>query len=476
MSDKEKTTIRSKGGTVDDAVNEALLRLGARRDEVEITVIEEGKPGVLGVFGRKRAEVEVTRKAGGRSRGGRSRDRDKDRDRGGRRERGGRRDRKDRDDGARADSRNERPRNDQPRPERKDDDGEGRPRRRRRPARDDKPAEQAAPRDERRDKPQKQEAAAADTRRRDGEKESRDGDGEPRRRRRRRGGRRRRRRSDGDAPATEDNRQAAASSEPDGNRIPEEPRNEPDGNRMDAPDPEAYGPQFDEDGKRLPRQRRSRRERRPRDERPAAATVEKDVPVKKSQPETPMPPMGEPIAVAATTAGIASADVEAVDANVQAITEELLRRCGFFASVRLLEKNDDDRLPVRAVVDAESVEAMVGRRNSAISSVQHLVERLNQKSTGEFQPLDMDINNYRQRQDGKLTRLAQDAIGRVQQSGDEDHLPPMNARDRRMVHMEVAEVDGLHTYTVGQGMDRHVVICVDKGDDNPPSEPDAPRR
>ncbi|HRX52471.1 MAG TPA: Jag N-terminal domain-containing protein, partial [Candidatus Krumholzibacteria bacterium] len=91
MSDKDKTTIRSKGSTVDDAVNEALLRLGARRDEVEITVIEEGKPGVLGVFGRKRAEVEVTRKTGGRSRGGRGRDRDRDgRDRG---ERGGRRER-----------------------------------------------------------------------------------------------------------------------------------------------------------------------------------------------------------------------------------------------------------------------------------------------------------------------------------------------------------------------------------------------
>jgi len=35
----------SKGRTVDEAVSEALLRLGARRDEVQIEVLDEGKDG-----------------------------------------------------------------------------------------------------------------------------------------------------------------------------------------------------------------------------------------------------------------------------------------------------------------------------------------------------------------------------------------------------------------------------------------------
>ncbi len=38
-------------------------------------------------------------------------------------------------------------------------------------------------------------------------------------------------------------------------------------------------------------------------------------------------------------------------------------------------------------------------------------------------------------------------MARVKESGEPEHLPAMNARERRVVHMEVAEVDGLTTIT-----------------------------
>ena len=72
--------------------------------------------------------------------------------------------------------------------------------------------------------------------------------------------------------------------------------------------------------------------------------------------------------------------------------------------------------------------------------------------------MNLDINNYRRRREGKLVGMAQDAMARVRQSGAEDHLPGMSPRDRRIVHMEVAKEEALDTYTAGQGMDRHVVV------------------
>ncbi len=135
--------IESQGATVEEAVSEALLMLGARRDEVEIEVLEEGKAGLLGLFGKKAARVAVTRRRkrsrgrrGGRRRGrrggakpqpeartdsrGESRGERKDEGRGGRRpaarrddrdDRGGRQERKARDQGGRGrgDERRERP-------------------------------------------------------------------------------------------------------------------------------------------------------------------------------------------------------------------------------------------------------------------------------------------------------------------------------------------------------------------------------
>ena len=69
MSDK----IEIQGKTVEAAVSEALLRMGARRDEVEIKVLEEPKSGFMGFLGGRAAKVMV-RKKRSRGRGGSGRD------------------------------------------------------------------------------------------------------------------------------------------------------------------------------------------------------------------------------------------------------------------------------------------------------------------------------------------------------------------------------------------------------------------
>ena len=51
--------VKTTGRTVDEAVEAALSILGKKREDVEITVLKEGKEGVLGVFGGEEAEVEV---------------------------------------------------------------------------------------------------------------------------------------------------------------------------------------------------------------------------------------------------------------------------------------------------------------------------------------------------------------------------------------------------------------------------------
>lgn len=53
--------IRKTAKTVEEAVDAALAELGASREEVDITVIDEGSKGFLGMFGGKDAVVLVKR-------------------------------------------------------------------------------------------------------------------------------------------------------------------------------------------------------------------------------------------------------------------------------------------------------------------------------------------------------------------------------------------------------------------------------
>ena len=54
--------IIDEGKTVDEAIEKGLERLGIRRDEAEIEILEEGTRGVLNIIGAKQAKVIVRRK------------------------------------------------------------------------------------------------------------------------------------------------------------------------------------------------------------------------------------------------------------------------------------------------------------------------------------------------------------------------------------------------------------------------------
>ncbi|MFS0673790.1 RNA-binding cell elongation regulator Jag/EloR [Ornithinibacillus sp. 179-J 7C1 HS] len=52
--------VTATGQTVDEAVQSALVQLNTSRDQVEVNIIDEGKKGILGLFGAKRAIVKVS--------------------------------------------------------------------------------------------------------------------------------------------------------------------------------------------------------------------------------------------------------------------------------------------------------------------------------------------------------------------------------------------------------------------------------
>ena len=52
--------VEKTGKTVEEAISLALEELEVSREEVEVEIMEEGTPGVLGLFGNKEAKVKVT--------------------------------------------------------------------------------------------------------------------------------------------------------------------------------------------------------------------------------------------------------------------------------------------------------------------------------------------------------------------------------------------------------------------------------
>ena len=63
MDNKErKKFIESEGKNSQDAIKQALIKLGVARDRVTVRILAEGERGLYGMSGSKLAKVRVTLK------------------------------------------------------------------------------------------------------------------------------------------------------------------------------------------------------------------------------------------------------------------------------------------------------------------------------------------------------------------------------------------------------------------------------
>lgn len=70
----------------------------------------------------------------------------------------------------------------------------------------------------------------------------------------------------------------------------------------------------------------------------------------------------------------------------------------------------------------------------------------------------VDINNYRRERERLIVELAKAAARKAILEKNTIELPPMNAYERRLVHVEIASRPDLKTESVGDGSERRVVV------------------
>lgn len=106
---------------------------------------------------------------------------------------------------------------------------------------------------------------------------------------------------------------------------------------------------------------------------------------------------------------------------------------------------------------------LIGRKGDTLNSLQHLVGRIVSRKMGGYQRLTLDVGGYLKNRQEILKQKAVKAAERARQTNREVSLEPMKASERRIVHMVLAEEQGVTTYTVGNGEMRKVFVSPVRG-------------
>jgi spoIIIJ-associated protein len=105
--------------------------------------------------------------------------------------------------------------------------------------------------------------------------------------------------------------------------------------------------------------------------------------------------------------------------------------------------------------DADLLQAQTGE---LLEALQHLVNQVFGRSLAGGARLVCDVNGFRATREAELQAMANHAANRVRQTGMAFTFEPMNANERRIIHLTLADSEDLFTESIGEGADRKLRI------------------
>lgn len=136
-------------------------------------------------------------------------------------------------------------------------------------------------------------------------------------------------------------------------------------------------------------------------------------------------------------------------------TEELLKIMGFKGEVNLEE---DESGLLRVNIETDEAPFLIGQAGANLLCFQQILTRIMNKKAEENYFFTLDVNNYRKHKIELLRELAQNTAERVLIDGRSFFLQPMNAFERRIIHMTLANYQELSTQSQGEEPNRRVIV------------------
>jgi spoIIIJ-associated protein len=150
---------------------------------------------------------------------------------------------------------------------------------------------------------------------------------------------------------------------------------------------------------------------------------------------------------------VVSADESELAALVRELVTQITHGMGISCSVDVVERDD----AVVATCSGRDLGLLIGRHGQTIDAVQYLVNAiLVRRLPGA--PAIVDAAGYRARREASLGAIARRAADESLRRGDRVELEPMTAVERKIVHLELQDADGVETESEGTEPNRFVVV------------------
>ncbi len=113
---------------------------------------------------------------------------------------------------------------------------------------------------------------------------------------------------------------------------------------------------------------------------------------------------------------------------------------------------------VRFSIQSEEASYLIGRGGENLKAFQEIARAIVNKRFAQRIPFIVDVNDYQETRLSLLKEMAKKLAQEVFEKGEPRWLPPMNAYERRVIHLALKDFNGVKTESEGENEERRVVI------------------
>ena len=143
-----------------------------------------------------------------------------------------------------------------------------------------------------------------------------------------------------------------------------------------------------------------------------------------------------------------------VDQQAADFVSQVVKQMGLALEARVEINADGTRISL----EGEGAETLLARRGEGLQALQHIVDSAFRRQLGEQKRLLIDCMGFRRDKDNELKQMARFLAEKAKSSGVEQNIGPLNAYERRLVHLAVAEISGVTSESIGDAAVKTVTI------------------
>ena len=146
--------------------------------------------------------------------------------------------------------------------------------------------------------------------------------------------------------------------------------------------------------------------------------------------------------------------------QIRAFLKGLLEHMDSAAEVKVYES---EKGRYKVFLEGEKLGALIGRRGETLDAIQQLTNySINRGSEKNRVRVQVDAENYREKREQSLERLAEKVAGKVTKYRRNVTLEPMNAYERHVIHTALQDTPSVTTFSIGTEPNRRVVVSYDR--------------